>query len=202
HSEPTAPVLGSHAPNTSRSTRAITSAPAHIVHGSRVTASVAPSSRQPSPSTRAASRMARISACAVGSPSASRALTARASSVPSAPTTTAPTGTSRGPAVAATASAARIRSSSATKAIEHRRQLVGEAHLAGNAAQLLVRVEVGLVEDHAEHRLGQAHVGQQPEIALGERVGVFKLVLLDVGIEVVQHFFGNVVLQGRGRVRK
>ncbi|COX46455.1 Uncharacterised protein [Mycobacterium tuberculosis] len=75
-----------------------------------------PSSRHPSPSTPAANRIARISACAVGSPSASRAFTARASSVPSAPTTTAPTGTSRGPAVAATANAARIRSSSVVTA--------------------------------------------------------------------------------------
>ena len=66
HSEPTAPVFGSHAPNTNRATRAITTAPAHIVHGSTVTASVAPSSRQPSPTTCAAARNARISACAVG----------------------------------------------------------------------------------------------------------------------------------------
>ena len=51
HSEPTAPVFGSHAPKTTRATRAITSAPAHIVHGSTVTASVVPSSRQPSPNT-------------------------------------------------------------------------------------------------------------------------------------------------------
>ncbi len=113
HNEPTAPVLGSHAPNTKRATRASTSAPAHMVHGSTVTASVAPSSRHPSPSTRAAARNARISAWAVGSPSSSRAFTARASSVPSAEITTAPMGTSRGPAVAATARAARTRSSSA-----------------------------------------------------------------------------------------
>src|SRR5271163_143667 len=112
HSDPTAPVLGSRAPHTSRSMRASTRAPAHMIHGSTVTASVAPSSRHPSPSTPAAARIARTSACAVGSPKASRAFTARASSVPSAPLTTAPIGTSRGPAVAATASAVRIRSSS------------------------------------------------------------------------------------------
>ena len=47
HSDPTAPVRGSQAPNTIRSTRASTAAPAHIVHGSRVTASVQPPSRQP-----------------------------------------------------------------------------------------------------------------------------------------------------------
>src|SRR5271156_3980441 len=56
HSDPTAPVLGSQAPNTSRSMRASTRAPAHMVHGSTVTASVAPSSRHPSPSTPAAAR--------------------------------------------------------------------------------------------------------------------------------------------------
>jgi hypothetical protein len=49
HSEPTAPVLGSHAPKTNRATRAATRAPAHIVHGSTVTAKVQPVSRQPSP---------------------------------------------------------------------------------------------------------------------------------------------------------
>ena len=45
HSDPTAPVFGSQAPNTTVETRASTSAPAHIVHGSRVTTSVQPSSR-------------------------------------------------------------------------------------------------------------------------------------------------------------
>jgi tRNA(adenine34) deaminase len=60
--DPTAPVLGSHAPNTTRATLAMTSAPAHMVQGSTVTASVAPSNRQPSPWTRAAARRARISA--------------------------------------------------------------------------------------------------------------------------------------------
>lgn len=44
-----------------------------------------------------AAGIARISACAVGSPSSSRILAARASSVPSGATITAPIGTSRGP---------------------------------------------------------------------------------------------------------
>src|SRR3712207_7875807 len=41
-----APVLGSHAPKTTVATRASTIAPAHMVHGSRVTTRVQPSSRQ------------------------------------------------------------------------------------------------------------------------------------------------------------
>src|SRR6185437_17149325 len=40
HSDPTAPVRGSHAPNTTLATRASPIAPAHIVHGSTVTARV------------------------------------------------------------------------------------------------------------------------------------------------------------------
>ena len=44
-SEPQAPALGSAAPNTTWSTRAATSAPAHIGHGSSVTTSVVPSRR-------------------------------------------------------------------------------------------------------------------------------------------------------------
>ena len=60
----------------------------------------------------AAARIARISACAVGSPSSSRMLAARASSVPSAATITAPTGTSRRPCAPAASSAALISSSS------------------------------------------------------------------------------------------
>ena len=58
---PTAPAFGSQAPKTTRATRARTSAPAHIVHGSRVTTSVQPSSRH-SPRACAASRIATTSA--------------------------------------------------------------------------------------------------------------------------------------------
>ena len=78
-------------------------APAHIVHGSRVTTMVWPSSRQP-PTARAAARMATISACAVGSASASRLLCPRAITAPAASRITAPTGTS--PALAAAAASA------------------------------------------------------------------------------------------------
>src|SRR5882724_4050293 len=62
----TAPALGSATPYTSRSMRALTSAPAHIGQGSRVAYIVAPESRQ-LPSACDASCNARISACAVGS---------------------------------------------------------------------------------------------------------------------------------------
>ena len=43
--EPAAPVLGSAAPNTTRSRRACSIAPAHMAQGSSVTYSVQPSSR-------------------------------------------------------------------------------------------------------------------------------------------------------------
>ena len=82
--------------------RACTMAPAHIGHGSSVTYSVQPSSRQ-LPSAAAACVMAIISAWAVGSRSASRSLRAAASTRPSR-TMTAPTGASSA-AAAASASA-------------------------------------------------------------------------------------------------
>ena len=64
-----------------------------MVHGSTVTTSVQPVSRQ-SPSTAPARRSATTSACAVGSASRTRSLRPTASSRPSGPKTTAPTGTS------------------------------------------------------------------------------------------------------------
>src|SRR5690606_407845 len=64
--EPTAPALSSYAPKTRRATRDWTSAPAHMVHGSRVTTRVWPSRRH-SPRTRAAARSAWISAWPLGS---------------------------------------------------------------------------------------------------------------------------------------
>ena len=45
-SEPQKPAFGSNAPKISLATRALTSAPAHIAHGSSVTTIVVPSSRQ------------------------------------------------------------------------------------------------------------------------------------------------------------
>ena len=84
-----------------------------------------------------------------GRRAASRALAARASSVPSGPKTTAPIGTSSGPARTARRRARRgsgRRRGSPIESVEHRRQLVGEAHLPGDPAELLVGVQVGLVE--------------------------------------------------------
>src|SRR5476651_2706721 len=66
---------------------------AHIGHGSRVTWRSQSTSRA-EPSFAAAARIASISACAVGSLSASVRLPAAASTVPSGPTITAPIGTS------------------------------------------------------------------------------------------------------------
>ena len=70
-----------------------TAAPAHIVHGSSVTASVQPVRRQ-SPNAAPACRNARISAWAVGSDRPMGALPAAASTDPSADNTTAPMGAS------------------------------------------------------------------------------------------------------------
>ena len=96
--DPQAPSLESHAPNTMVPIWVWMHAPAHIGQGSSVTASVQ-SERFHEPNARAASRMAMISACASGSPSASRVLSPRPMIWPSVSTTTAPTGTS--PAAAA-----------------------------------------------------------------------------------------------------
>src|SRR5690606_12580115 len=182
HREPTAPVFGSHAPKTTRATRASPSAPAHIVQGSTVTATVQPSSRQLS-TTRAASRSASSSACAVGSPVASRALQAAASSRPDASTTTAPIGTSPvAGAAAATSSARRTSASSEASGgsvtpgaprggslVDHLGERVGEPAAAGDRRQLLVRVELHLGGEHLQLVGGQAEVGEDPEVALGPR---------------------------------
>ena len=66
------PARGSVAPKTNRPTRAATSAPAHIGHGSSVTTSSP--GQPPPPEAAAVSRSANISACAVGSPDRSRSL--------------------------------------------------------------------------------------------------------------------------------
>jgi len=99
HTDPQAPALGSQAPKTTRSTRASIAAPAHMAHGSRVTASVHPSNRH-DPVCRPASRSATTSAWPVGSPSASRTFHPVPMTSPSAESTTAPIGTSPDPAVA------------------------------------------------------------------------------------------------------
>jgi hypothetical protein len=111
--DPPIPALSSQAPKTTRSSRPSTIAPAHIAHGSSVTYSVAPASRE-SPAAAIAARIARSSAWAVASPSATIPFRALASATP-ARTTMAPTGTSPA-ALAARASsrAARIHCSSCT----------------------------------------------------------------------------------------
>ena len=91
HSDPTAPAFGSHAPNTSRATRASTSAPAHIVHGSSVTASVQPAAATtPAAAPARAARPPRRARSGRGR--SSRSLCAGAITAPSASSTTAPTG--------------------------------------------------------------------------------------------------------------
>ena len=85
-------------------------------HGSTVTTRVVPSSRQP-PTTSAASRRARISACAVGSPSFSRSLWRWAMTSPSR-STTAPTGTSSCRTAVAPSSRARPMAASRSTGLE------------------------------------------------------------------------------------
>ena len=106
YTDPAAPAFSSHAPNTTRPTRACRIAPAHIRHGSRVTVSVHPS-RFHDPTDAAACRRATTSAWAVGSAVASRRLRPSPIAAPPASTTTAPTGIS--PASAARAASARAR---------------------------------------------------------------------------------------------
>jgi hypothetical protein len=72
-SEPQKPAFGSDAPKISVPTRALTSAPAHIAHGSSVTTIVVPSRRQ-SPMASAAWRMAISSAWPSRSPDSRRLL--------------------------------------------------------------------------------------------------------------------------------
>ena len=92
-------------------TLAATRAPAHMGHGSRVTTSVSSGSRHP-PMVAAASRRARISACAVGSAAPSRSLWRAATTFPPIKAT-APTGTSPpSPAARASARASAMASSS------------------------------------------------------------------------------------------
>ena len=106
HTEPHAPALGSHAPNTIRCTRAAHRRPAHMTHGSSVTTRVQPSSRQdPGACGRRAERdHLRVAGRVRPAP---RARCARAPMTsPAGSTTTAPTGTSWDrPLAAATASA-------------------------------------------------------------------------------------------------
>ena len=76
NNDPVAPPLGSGAPNTHRSIRALTISPAHMQQGSSVTYTVHPVRRQ-RPSARAAAHIAVNSAWAEGSSLRSRRLCAR-----------------------------------------------------------------------------------------------------------------------------
>src|SRR6478752_6698705 len=173
HRLPTAPAFSSQAPKTIRSTRLSTAAPAHIVHGSRVTTRVCPSRRH-SPRARAASRSATTSACPVGSCSASRTLRPRPTVVPSGPTTTAPMGTSpvasadRASSRAACMAASQVclvtlwsRGGQADRVVEE----LAEAEPARDVREHLVGVEVEVVEQHAHVHGVHAEVAEQVEVA-------------------------------------
>src|SRR5699024_3298371 len=93
--DPAAPVFGSQAPKTTRGSRDNTIAPAHIEHGSIVTASVqSASSHSESFNAFTALAMAIISACLVGSPDWRVAFTPVETSRPSGEKMAAPIGTS------------------------------------------------------------------------------------------------------------
>jgi len=80
HRLPHAPAFGSCAPKNTRPIRELTIAPAHIAHGSSVTASEQSDSRQ-APRARPASRIATSSAWPVGSPVVSRSFACSATTL-------------------------------------------------------------------------------------------------------------------------
>src|SRR5580692_2096519 len=147
-------------------------APAHIVHGSSVTTSVHPSSRH-WPRAAAAWRTATISACAVGSPSASCRLCPAPITAPASSSTTAPTGTSSlAEAAAAWSRARRIAGSHditwanlrAECAVERALQRRPEAQPARDALQDLVGEHVQVPGERPEFHLVDAEVGQDREV--------------------------------------
>src|SRR5690606_21168253 len=135
--EPAKPALSSHAPNTTRSARASTIAPAHMAHGSSVTYKVQPASRW-SPRSATARRSARSSACDVASESPTIEFRADASSTPSW-TITAPTGTS--PALAA------ARASSSARAIQYSSCIAREAPGPASGTRAHRLLAVGTLEN-------------------------------------------------------
>src|SRR5215471_11663539 len=213
HNEPAAPAFGSAAPYTTRSIRAATTAPAHMVHGSSVTTRVQPSRRQ-DPSARAAARMATISACAVGSASDSRWLCARAIGAPAGSRMTAPTGTSpRGePDPAASASAARIADSKAARKpvltearlppeclVQGPVQGVTEPELAGDDGQRLVGKQVQVAREHPQIHLVDAEVGEDGQVAGGQHL-IEVLVFRQLDLEVAEYLVGERPVQRRGEI--
>src|SRR4051794_29849362 len=196
--EPTAPALGSQAPRTTRATRDSTTAPAHIGHGSRVTASVCPSNRH-DPVVRAAARRASTSACAVGSPSASRRLRPTPTTVPDGSTTTAPTGTSPDAVAPRACSSARSIHASNAGSTGH----LTEASPKG--VELVV--EPAPLPDVGQHRAGVRRglhderdqvAGTEPEILQEPRVtgpGRRRVAVDRLGLQLDLGLLGDVLLR-------
>jgi hypothetical protein len=67
---------------------------------------------------------------------------------------------------------------------------------------LFVGVEVGFVQDDAQHSFWQPDVRQQPQVTLLERVGIIEIFCADVVVELLQHLGRDVVVQRRGRIRQ
>ena len=213
HSDPTAPVLGSQAPKTRRPTRAGTRRPRTSCTGSRVTASVAPSRRQPSPWTRGggaqredlgvrggvAERFAGVAAprefdtVRVEDHRADRDVRARRP-LPR------PRARARIRSVVAPAVTG---ADQRCERVQHADSSSAKPRRAAIMRELLVGVQVGVGDDHAQHRFGQAEIGQQTEVALLPGLDVVEIVGVDVGdldVHRVEHVRGDVVVERRGRV--
>ena len=144
-------------------------APAHIVHGSRVTTSVQPSSRH-EPRAAAACRMATTSACPVGSWSRSRMLRPWPITSPPASTTSAPIGTSpvdqrRSRLGQGGLHEGVVRRSHRPRPARRPRRTAPRTRAAGHVGQHLVGIEVEVVEEHTHVHRAHAEVGEEVEVA-------------------------------------
>ena len=164
----------------------------------------APGQPPPVAEPAAAARNARISACAVGSPSASRALHASASTVPSGADHERPdrhvvTRTCGSPQRGPTgrshcAMLSRLSSSLPNSA--------ANPHRCAIDLQLLVRVEFHLARDHPQLGRRQADVGEDVERALRPHLVIVIVVGRRVHPQHVQRVRRDVVVQRRRRVRQ
>src|SRR5699024_8600994 len=145
-----------------------------MVHGSSVTTSVHPLRRH-SPRVRAAARRASTSACAVGSPVASRSLRPVASTAPSGPRTTAPTGTSSVLRARSPSSRASLRAESrsprSTRSDPHLVEEIGETGPFGDHRQYVARKDASTGRQRVEFLLGDPEIGEKSSITVGGRVG-------------------------------
>src|SRR5699024_10520680 len=145
-----------------------------MVHGSSVTTSVHPLRRH-SPRVRAAARRASTSACAVGSPVASRSLRPVASTAPSGPRTTAPTGTSSVLRARSPSNRANLRAESrsprSTRSDPHLVEEFGETGPFGDHRQYVARKDAPTGRPRMEFFIGDPEIGEKSSITVGGGVG-------------------------------